>query len=197
MRSAVAVLAAALVVAAGAGCSDDPTDASGTTGTTVTETTSTNGTTPTETETETKPEETQPVTTSGERPEPPPDQSRYAAQVDDVCRPYQEQIDDLAAPTDIVTLERYFDRMLPIARKQIAAVKAVKPPTNAEELRRSKLFVASLTSLEQALTRYLAAIRADNAEKVQSTLTEANSAGSAARGYAASLDITACGGYSQ
>lgn len=195
MRSAVAVLAAAVVVAAGAGCSDDPTDAAGTTGTTATETTSTTGTTPTETET--KPEETQPVTTSGERPEPPPDQSRYAAQVDDACRPYQEQIDDLPVPTDLITLERYFDAALPLARKQIVAVKAVKAPTNAEELRRSKLFVASLTELERALTRYLAAVRADNAEKVQATLTAANAAGAATRGYAASLDITACGGYSQ
>ncbi len=48
-----------------------------------------------------------------------------------------------------------------------------------------------MRKLERGLTRYLAAIRAGDAEAIQQALAEANAAGAETRGYAASLDITA------
>ena len=92
-------------------------------------------------------------------------------------------------------LERWLAELLPLARQQLAAVKAIKPPAKQSEAERVALFTSSLTKLERGLTRYLAAIRASDPEAVQRALAETSAAGAAARSYAVSLGITACGGY--
>lgn len=163
------VLAAALVVAAGTGCSSDDNgaDAAGTTTAAPTAT----------------------------RPEPPEDQSRWAKQVDEACKPWQERIDAVPPPADSDGLVRWLSETLPLVRKQVAAVRAVKPPAKKSEAERAALFVGALQKLERGLTRYHAALKASDAEAIEDALVETNAAGAAARGYAVSLDITQCGGY--
>jgi len=174
VRFALSVLAATLVVAAGTGCSEDKQAKSP--GTTTGQTTTSQGST---------------------RPKPLPTQSRWAKQVDDVCKPWQERIDAVTpAPTDAASLETWLENTLPLVRKQIAAVKAVKPPVKEDEARKVRLFFESLEKTERALTRYLAAIRKNAPAKVRRALAEAGAAGAAARAYAVSLNITECGGYS-
>jgi hypothetical protein len=134
-------------------------------------------------------------TTDDGRPAPPADQSRYAKQVDDACRSLQDKIDALPQPTDAASLETFMASVLPLVRKQIAAVSKLKPPTDNEEARRARLFADGYRDIERALTRYLAAIRAGKPEAIQRALVEANAAGARTRTYAASLDVTACGGY--
>ena len=172
MRSTITALAAGLVLAASGGCGDDDEPAAvGTTG----------------------------ATTAADdyaRPEPPPEQSRWAMQVDEVCGPVQEQIDALPAPTDAASLENWVEQVLPIVGEEVAAVKAVKPSTKEDEVRKAELFIAGLESIESSLTKYLAALRAGDTAAIEQALTEANAAGAQARAYAVSLDVTECGGYS-
>ncbi len=75
-------------------------------------------------------------------------------------------------------------------------VEAIKPPVKEEEARRAKLFVGGLHKLEAALTRYLAAVRAGDPEKLEQAVADATAAGAETRSYAASLGLTQCGGYS-
>ena len=72
----------------------------------------------------------------------------------------------------------------------------MKPPADDEEAETANLFVTALGRLERGLTRYLAAIRRNDAAAVQEALLEANAAGASARGYAVALGVTECGGYS-
>ena len=170
MKSALSVLAAALAVAAGTGCSEDKQSQSPTT--------------------------TGATTTLSTRPKPLPNQSRWARQVDDVCKPWQKQIEAVTpAPTDAATLRKWLEHALPLVRGQIAAVAKVKRPAKAEEARKVTLFLDSLQRTERALTRYLAAIKANKPAKVRKALADAGAAGAAARAYAVSLDVTGCGGY--
>ena len=168
------MLAATLVVAAGTGCSsdDDGTDAAATTAFPTT-----------------------PTMTAETRPEPPSDQGRWARQVDAACKPWQERIDAVPPPTDENGLANWLAETLPLIRKQLAAVRAVKPPEAQSEATLAELFVGGAQRLERALTSYLAAIRAGDAVAIQQALTDANAAGVETRGHAASLDITQCGGY--
>lgn len=115
--------------------------------------------------------------------------------MDDACGPWQERIAAVAQPTDAASLAAWLEKILPLVRKQIGAVKAVKPPVKDDEARKARLFIGSLQQLEAALTRYRAAIRANKPAAIQQALEEANAAGAAARSYAVSLDITQCGGY--
>lgn len=181
MRFALSLLAALLVLAAGSGCSDDGDDGSA------------SATTADAAATEPEPAAT---TQSGPRPKPPEDQSRWAKQVDAACKPWQDRINAVPPPADAAGLERWLADTLPLVRKQVAAVKAVKPPVKAEEARRAKLFVAGLEKLERSLIQYRAAIRAGKPAAVQKAVVDANAAGSETRGYAVSLDVTECGGYS-
>jgi transposase-like protein len=159
------VLAAALVVAAGTGCSGNG-QANGTGTTTV----------PT-------------------RPKPLPNQSRWAKQVDAACKPWQKRINAVTpAPTTTATLRIWFARARPLIRKQLAAIKAVKPPANQDEARKVTRFVNSLQRTERALTRYLAASRANAPAEARSALDEASASGAAARAQAASLHVTKCSG---
>jgi hypothetical protein len=166
------VLAASLVLAAGAGCGDDDEPAAVAT--------------------------TAAATTADDyaRPEPPPEQSRWAMQVDEACGPVQAQIDALPAPTDAASLESWVEQVLPLVGQEVAAVKAVKPSTKEDEARNATLFIHSLESIESALTKYLAALQEDDTVAIEQALAEANAAGAQARAYAASLDVTECGGYS-
>ena len=200
MRSTIAVLAATLTVAAGTGCAgDDDGGAEGTTpaGTTAAAATAP-GTTAAGTTTADAEETTtaEPTDATETRPEPAPNQSRWAEQVDAACEPWQERIDAVPQPTDAASLEDFLAAVVPLAGKQAAAVAAVKPPADDEEAETANLFVTALGRLEGGLTRYLAAIRRNDAAAVQEALLEANAAGASARGYAVALGVTECGGYS-
>jgi hypothetical protein len=115
--------------------------------------------------------------------------------VDTACKPWQDRIDALAPPADASQLELWLDDLLPLVRKQVAAVTAVKPPAKQSDAKKAALFTGNLTKLERSLTRYRAAISAGNTKAIQQAILDANAAGAAARGYALSLDVTQCGGY--
>jgi hypothetical protein len=183
VRPIISVLAASLALAAGTGCGDEEPAGGGAT-----------TTTPAATEATTAPAET---TESMEtQPEAPHDQSAWAAEVDEACEPVQRQIDALPPPTDAASLETWVAQVLPLVREEVAAVKAVKPPGDAEEAGEAKLFVESLERLEGALTRYLGGLRANDTAAVEQALADANAAGAEARALALSLDVSECGGYS-
>ncbi len=190
MRLLTGVIAAALVVAAAGGCAgDDEEDAAGTTASTPAATTAQPATTT---------EEQQVTTQAGDyaRPEPPDDQSRWAGQVDAACEQWQEQIDEVAPPADPADLERWLGETLPLVRKQVAAVEAVRLPGAASEAEPASLFVQNLRRVERALTRYGAALRSENPQGAQQALAEAGAAGAEARSAALALGVTECGGYS-
>ena len=174
----LSVLAAALVVAAGTGCSSDDDGASD------------GASAPTPAA------ESTPAATTEARPEPPEDQGRWARQVDVACKPWQGRIDAVAPPAGAADLDRWLGQTLPLVRKQVAAVEAVKPPVKTSEAERAALFVAGLRKVERGLTRYRAALSGGDTEAVQQALAEANAAGTETRGYALSLAVTQCGGYS-
>jgi hypothetical protein len=197
VKHTLSVLAATLVVAAGTGCAGDDggSDAVGTNVQPTTPATTTSPTTEARTETIEPAETTDPGDASQTRPEPPPGQSRWARQVDAACKPWQKRLDAIATPTDAATLELFLAQAVPLARRQLAAVAAVKLPADDDEVGPAKLFVGALRQLERGLTRYLGAVRKNNAAAIQTALTDANAAGARARAYAASLNVTECGGY--
>lgn len=170
MRRVLLVLAAALVAAAGTACGGDGDESAAETQTT--------------------------VAPGTERPDPPADQSRWAQQIDEACKEWQDRIDAVPPPEDAESLEAWAAETLPLLREQIEAVAAVTPSTDEEEIRRAELFLTGLGDLERALTRYLNAIRRGNTQATEKALLDANEAGSRTRGYAISLDVTQCGGYS-
>ena len=173
MRSQLSVLAATFVLAAASGCSNDGDDSSaaGSTAAAADTTAPATATSPTTTE-------------SSVRPVPPADQTRWAKQVDAACEPWQEQIDGLVPPANASELERWLGELLPLVRKQVSAVKAVKPPAKQSEAEKAALFVKNLTKLERGLTQYLAAIKANDMAAIERALVDANSAGAASRNYA-------------
>ena len=168
------MLAAALLVGAGAGCGgsdeSEPTAAPTAAATT----------------------EAAPVET---RPEPPAEQSRWAQEVDRACEPWQQRIQAVTLPADTGDLERYLNETLPLIRKQVAAVDAVKLPPSKPDARQATLFVTGLRDLEGALTKYAAALHAGNPEQTEQALANANSAGLQLRTYVAPLGVTQCGAY--
>ena len=179
MRFAFSVFAAALVVAAGSGCSGDKAASPGP------GTTGTKGTT------------VEPATTTAAtRPEAPDDQSRWSAQVDSACAPSQERIDAIAPPAGAEDLDRWLSETLPLVRNQLAAVEAVELPAKQSEAKRAALFLRGLRKVERALGRFRTAINANDAKAIHQALAEANAAGTETRGYALSLGVTRCGGYS-
>ena len=174
MRLALSVLAAALVVVAASGCGGDKGSDDVTTGTVA-----------------------EPVTTSSStRPAARDDQSRWSARVDSACEPSQERIDAIAPPAGAEDLDRWLSETLLLVRNQLAAVEAVKLPAKESEAKRAALFVRGLRKVERALGRFRTAINANDAEAIHQALAEANAAGTETRGYALSLGITRCGGYS-
>jgi hypothetical protein len=174
----IGALAAAVILVAAGGCGGDGEggDAAGTT------------TRP--------PAESTPAPTTDARPEPPEDQGRWARQVDAACKPWQSKLDAVAPPAGATDLDRWLAETLPLVRKQVAAVEAVKPPAKESEAERATLFIAGLRKVERGLTRYRAALSDGDTEAVQQALAEANAAGTETRGYALSLAVTQCGGYS-
>jgi hypothetical protein len=163
MRLAFFALAAALLVAAAAGCGGKQAT----------------------------------MTAAGTHPTVLPTQSRWAKQVDVVCKPWQDRIDAIRPPpTSVASLQTWLARALPLVRKQIAAVQKVPPPESTSEARKVTRLLDSLNTTERAFTRYLAAVHAKAPAKAQTALTTAATAGAEARALALSLDITKCGGYS-
>ena len=162
MRLAFSALAAALLVAAAAGCGDKQAT----------------------------------TTAAATHPTVLPTQSRWAKQVDVVCKPWQDRIDAIRPPpTSVASLQTWLARALPLVRKQIAAVEKVPPPERTREARKVTRLLDSLNATERALTRYLAAVNAKAQTKAQTALTPAATAGAKARALSLSLDITQCGGY--
>lgn len=178
MSRRICVLAAALVVAAATGCSGDEGDDDAA------------ATTPPATP-------VSPATTASDyaRPEPAEDQSRWARQVDAACEPWQRKLDAVAPPADAAGLDRWLAETLPLVRKQVAAVEAVKPPAAKEDAQQAELFVEDLRGVERALTRYRAALKAGDAEAARQALTDAGTAGAEARAAALAAGVTECGGY--
>jgi hypothetical protein len=174
----IGALAAALLLAAAGGCGGGDDETTGTTAPLAAATT-VGATTAAET-----------------RPEAPEDQGRWARQVDAACEPWQAKLDAVAPPAGATDLDRWLGETLPLVRRQVAAVEAVKPPAKTSEAERATLFVAGLRKVESGLTRYRAALRDGDPEAVQQALAEANAAGTETRGYALSLAVTQCGGYS-
>ena len=72
----------------------------------------------------------------------------------------------------------------------------MKPPTAADNAERAALFIGKLRIVEQALTKYRAALRANNAQATREALAEAGAAGAEARTVALAAGVTECGGYS-
>ena len=162
MRLALSALAAALLVAAAAGCGDKHAT----------------------------------TTAAATHPTVRHTQSRWARRVDVVCKPWQDRIDAIRPPpTSVASLQTWLARALPLVRKQVAAVKKVKPPESTSEARKVTRLLDSLNTTERALTRYLAAVNAKAQAKAQTALTTAATAGVKARALSLSLDITRCGGY--
>ena len=83
---------------------------------------------------------------------------------------------------------------MPLVRKQVAAVEAVKPPTAAATAEQAALLLRNLHIVERALTSYRAAL-AGNADAAKDALAEAGAAGIEARTTAVAAGVTACGGY--
>jgi hypothetical protein len=137
------------------------------------------------------------TTAAATHPTVPPTQTRWAKQVDVVCKPWQDRIDAIRPPpTSVASLQTWLARALPLVRKQIAAVQKVPPPESTSEGRKVTRLLHSLNTTERALTRYLAAVYAKTPAKAQTALTTAATAGAKARALSSSLDITQCGGYS-
>lgn len=115
--------------------------------------------------------------------------------MDAACKPWQGRIDALFPPADASQLQNWLDQLLPLLRKEVVAVNAVKPPAKESDAKTAALFTANLKKLERGLTRYRAAVVAGDQKAVEQAILEANAAGAAARAYALSLDVTECGGY--
>jgi hypothetical protein len=182
VRLALGVAAAALLVAASGCGGDDDGDAAedaarSNPGVAVTRTV--------------EQETTEPVQT---RPEPSATQSRWAAAVDDACRPLQERLDALPQPADAASLQAWLGQAIPIVREQIAAVKAVEPASGPAGRAQGR-FVASLERLERALTRYREGLAEGNVGKVEQAVADATEAGADARAQATKAGVTQCGGY--
>jgi hypothetical protein len=190
VRSTLSVLAAALVMAAGTGCSEDKDDdGAAASSTTAPATTTEQNTAATEPATTERAETTTTGTTTAAQPKP----SRWAMQVDAACRPWQAKLNAVKPPSDPTQLAASLASTLPLIRREIAAVKGIKLPMDADEAATAKLFVAGLQRIERELTKYVAALRADNAQAVQSAIVQVNTAGAETRTLAASLQITHCG----
>jgi hypothetical protein len=177
------VLAAAAVVAAGAACGgEEPADeavAPAETGATFTAT---------------SPAVTEDLTET--RPDPPADQSLWARKVDAACKPWQKRLDALEPPADPSGLGPFLAESLPLIRKEIAAIEAVRPPTGSEEASQVEAFVANLRRIERALTAYGAAVESNDRAAVETALGEVAAAGAETRALAFELGVTECGGYS-
>ena len=187
MSPRIGALAAALLLVAAGGCGGGDDETAGTAGTT----------TAPPVESTAEPTTAVEETTAAEtRPEPPEDQGRWAQQVDAACKPWQVKIDAVAPPATATDLERWLGEALPLIRKQVAAVEAVKPPTAAAAAEQATLLVSNLRIVERALTHYRAALRSGDADAAKDALAAAGAAGIEARTTALAAGVTECGGYS-
>ena len=94
-------------------------------------------------------------------------------------------------------LERWLGDMLPLVRKQVArSRRSSRPSRQRRPAERSSSSRAS-TKLERSLIPYRAAITAGNPAAIQRQLWRMRTPRApTTRGYAVSLDVTECGGYS-
>jgi hypothetical protein len=181
------VLVATIVVATGAACAGDDDQAGSPAGAeaepTFTLTAPPAG--------ETVEETTAPAET---RPDPAPDQSTWAREVDAACRESQERLDALEPPQD-TSIEGFVAEALPLMRQQIEAVVSVDARPGSADAQGAKLLVAEMRAVEAALGRYAEALRADDGAAARAALVEAGTAGAEARRRASALGVTACGGF--
>jgi hypothetical protein len=165
----LSVLAAALAVAAGAGCSDDENGARGTT--------------------------TEPAaTTTTPPPAPPPPTepiNAWARKADAVCRRYQRQIEAVPPPTNEAQTRRALRRALVPIRKQERALKRLGPPEDNRAI--GLAFIGSIVSARKALEQVVAGLAANDEAAVQRGYTNAGAAGARTRRYAQQLGLVSCG----
>jgi hypothetical protein len=166
----LSVLAAALAVAAGTGCSEDENGARGTT---------------------TEP----PATTTTPAPAPPPTPTEpvnaWARKADAVCRRYQRQIEAVPPPTNEAQTRRALRRALRPIRRQERALKRLGPPDDNRAI--GLAFIGSIVSARKALEQVVAGLAAGDEGAVQRGYANAGAAGARTRRYAQQLGLVSCG----
>ncbi|MGH3081035.1 MAG: hypothetical protein ACRDNH_07850 [Gaiellaceae bacterium] len=169
MKLLLSVLAAALAVAAGAGCSEDENGARGTT--------------------------TEPAATKTTPPPAPPPPTEpinaWARKADAVCRRYQRQIEAVPPPTNEAQTRRALRRALVPIRKQERALKRLGPPEDNRAI--GLAFIGSIVSTRRALEQVVAGLAADDEAVVQRGYMNAGAAGARTRRYAQQLGLVSCG----
>lgn len=171
MKSLVPVLAAALVAAAGTGCSEDENAARATT---------------------TEP----PATTTTPAPTPPPTAptepiNAWARKADAVCARYQRQIEAVPPPSNPAQTRRALRRALVPIRKQERALKKLGPPDDNRAI--GLAFIGSIVSARRAIEQIVAALAADDEAAVEAGYANAGAAGARTRSYAQQLGLVSCG----
>jgi hypothetical protein len=171
VKSLVPVLAAALVAAAGTGCSEDENGARGTT--------------------------TEPVaTTTTPAPAPPPPTptepiNAWARKADAVCLRFQRQIEAVPPPTNEAETRRALRRALVPIRRQERALKRLGPPEDNKAI--GLAFIGSIVSARKALEQVVAGLAANDEAAVQRGYANAGAAGARTRRYAQQLGLVSCG----
>jgi hypothetical protein len=168
VKSLVSVLAAALVAAAGTGCSEDENGASGTT---------------------TEP----PATTTAPAPAPTPTEpiNAWARKADAVCVRYQRQIEAVPPPTNEAQTRRALRRALVPIRRQERALKRLGPPEDNKAI--GLAFIGSIVSARKALEQVVAGLAAGDEAAVQRGYANAGATGARTRRYAQQLGLVSCG----
>jgi hypothetical protein len=168
VKSLVPVLAAALVAAAGTGCSEDENAAATTT---------------------TPP----PTTVTTTAPPPPPTEpiNAWARQADAICRRYQPQIAAIPPPMNEAQTRRALARALVPIRRQERALKRLGPPDDNRAI--GLAFIGSIVSARRALEQIVAGLAANDEAAVQAGYANAGAAGARTRRYAQQLGLVSCG----
>jgi len=164
VRSALAVLAAALVVAS-TGCSENKQGAATTAAT------------------------TQAATTAAPPPTAPVND--WARKADTICARYQKQIDAIPPPASEEQAAATLERALVPIRRQERALKKLGPPEANPTI--GLAFIGSIVSARKALEQVLQGLRANDEAKVTDGYSKAGAAGARTRSYAVQLGLVHCG----
>lgn len=173
MRLLLSVLAAALAVAAGTGCSEDDKAANG-------------GATTTASPASTTAPPAMP-------PPPPPTEpiNAWARRADAVCRRYQRQIEGVPPPSNPAETRRALQKALVPIRKQERALKRLGPPDENRAI--GLAFIGSIVSARKAIEQIVAGLAADDEVAVETGYQKAGAAGARTRTYARQLGLVSCG----
>jgi hypothetical protein len=163
----LSVLAAALAVAAGTGCSGDDEGAA---------------------------DRTNAPTTTAPPPAPPtPTEpiNAWARQADAICQRFQRRIQAVPPPTNEVQARRALARALVPIRRQERALKRLGPPDDNRAI--GLAFIGSIVSTRRALEQIVAGFAAGDEAAVQAAYARAGAAGARTRSYAEQLGLVNCG----